>query len=185
MCSVRVRHRGVFVAAASALLASLGANRDASAEIVASFSVGSGTSSSLVQFDFTNGNGYLIELLHNGGVTGFDALLAFDAWLPEFTLVYKDFGFGELVAGIGILGDFEYGMGDQWPVVENYWHYWLQDSGSWEFAQVGASSRTLFDGSFDGWVFGSPQAPQVIPAPAGIFLGFGSLASLLRRRRNS
>lgn len=172
------------LAAPTGLIAVLVASAPAGAEIVATFEVGSGLLRSSVQVDFSNGNGYLFEYLHDGGVSGFDALLAFETWLPEFTLVWKDFGFGAFVTGIGVLGDFEYGTGDLWPEVENYWHYWVQDSGDWQFSMTGASSRQLFDGSFDGWVFGSSASPQPIPAPS-VLVGIlaGSLFGRFRRRR--
>lgn len=154
----------------------------ADAAIVATLDAGIGSSTSTVQIDFSNGNGYLLHYHYDGAATGFEALLAFDALLPEFSLIYERTGFGPLVTGLGVLDDFEYGNGDQWPVVENYWHYWIADSGSWDFALSGASTRALFDGSFDGWVFGGPDSPQPVPAPpAGVILAawFG------RRRRRA
>lgn len=155
----------------------------APAAIVTEFDVGLGGSTSTVQIDFSNGNGYLLRFHYDGAVTGFDALLAFEAQLPEFTLVTEDFGFGPFVAGLGVLADYEYGTGDLWPVVENYWHYWLDDGSGWEFALVGASARQLFDGSFDGWVFGSPVPPQPVPGPA--VWPMVAIAAIAARRRRS
>jgi hypothetical protein len=92
-----------------------------------------------------------------------------DSQLETVSHTAQVFSFGAFVTGIGVGADTEYGEGDQWPV-ENYWHYWTQDSGAWEQAMVGASDRTIFNGSFDAWVFGSPVAPQAVPAPGALAL---------------
>jgi len=157
----------------------------ASAGIVATLSAGTGASLSTIQIDFSNGNGYLLEYRWDGAASGFSALETLDSLLPEFTLDYDETVFGPLVTGLGVMADYEYGNGDQWPKVENYWHYWVKDSGDWSFAPVGAASRTLFDGSFDAWVFGSPQRPQPVPAPAGTLLALGAAICQRSRRREN
>jgi len=170
----------------SCLLAAVvlaGATIDASAAIVTTLTAGVGSNLSTIQVDFSGGNGYLLEYRWDGAATGFSALVALDALLPEFTLEFEDTQFGALVLGLGVLGDYEFGNGDQWPTVENYWHYWLKDSGDWSFAPVGAGSRVLFDGSFDGWVFGSSTPPQQVPSPIS-GLPLVALALVGRRRRN-
>lgn len=158
---------------------------NASAGIVTTLSAGDGGNLSTIQVDFSNGNGYLLEYRWDGAATGFSALLALDALLPEFTMIYEDTVFGPLVTGFGVLGDNEYGTGDQWPVVENYWHYWLKDTGAWNFASEGATSRNLFDGSFDAWVFGSSAVPQPVPAPSALLVAAAAIRSLRRRRFNA
>lgn len=77
-------------------------------------------------------------------------------------------------------------------------------SASWTYANDGINSRTLSDGSFDGWVFGDPSVPVsiagftpttgdfsgatvvnfgVVPEPTSLaFLSVGALL-LIRRRR--
>lgn len=173
---------GFILRAAHSFAAAAAFAHGANAGIVAEFDVGFGSSTSTVQIDFTNGNGYLLRYHYEHSPSGLDALHAFEAAIPEFTLVTKDFGFGELVTGLGVLRDFEYGTGDQWPAVENYWHYWLQDSGSWQWAPMGASDRTLFDGSIDGWVFGVPSPPQPVPLPAAA-IALAGVSMLCHRRR--
>lgn len=47
----------------------------------------------------------------------------------------------------------------------NFWRYWLLVDGAWQFAPVGASSRTLRTGDVDGWVWGGDAAdtPATLP----------------------
>lgn len=156
----------------------------ASSAIVVTLETGEGANLSTIQVDFSNGNGYLLEYRWDGSATGFSALEALDQALPEFTLVAEPSPFGPLVSGLGVLGDYEYGTGDLWPAVENYWHYWLKDSGQWSWAPLGAADRQLFDGSFDAWVFGSSVDPQPVPAPSAMLL-LTALAPFCRRRRAS
>jgi hypothetical protein len=140
-----------------------------SAAIIASYSVGSGSSTSSVQIDFSNGNGYLFTVRWDEPMNGYQLLQYIDSQLETVSHTAQVFSFGAFVTGIGVGADTEYGEGDQWPI-ENYWHYWTQDSGSWQQAMVGASDRTIFNGSFDAWVFGSSVAPQAVPAPGALAL---------------
>jgi hypothetical protein len=149
-----------------------------SAAIIASYSVGSGSSTSSVQIDFSNGNGYLFTVRWDEPMNGYQLLQYIDSQLETVSHTAQVFSFGAFVTGIGVGADTEYGEGDQWPI-ENYWHYWTQDSGSWQQAMVGASDRTIFNGSFDAWVFGSSVAPQAVPAPGALAL----LVLGLRSRR--
>lgn len=135
----------------------------ARAEIVQTFEVGAGVATSTVQVDFSNGNGYLFTVHHGGSLTGLGALQLFAQAVPGFTLEVETFPFGDLVAGIGIGADYEFGTGDLWPI-ENFWHYWITDAaGAWTWAPVGAGDRLLTDGSADAWVFGTDQSPQPVP----------------------
>ncbi|MBX3355793.1 MAG: hypothetical protein KF724_08850 [Phycisphaeraceae bacterium] len=176
--------RSFACAIVAAAAAGLGSTTAVHAEIVTTLTAGEGANLSTIQIDFSNGNGYVIEYRWDGAATGFSALVSLQTLLPEFTLVYEDTAFGPLVNGLGVLGDYEFGTGDLWPEVENYWHYWLKDSGDWSWAPIGAGARQLFNGSFDGWVFGSPAAPQPIPSPAGVVVGVLVMCGL-RRRRNT
>ena len=153
------RMQPVAVAAALVLVSS-----HAFAGIVSTFDVGTGTSTSTVQVDFSNGNGYVINLSWTEPMNGFQAMQAIAAAIPGAQLQYDVYPFGSFVTGIGIGADYEYGNGDLWPV-ENYWHYWTEVGGQWEMAMFGASDRTLTDGSRDAWVFGSSAVPQAVPAP--------------------
>jgi hypothetical protein len=163
------------VAAALALSSS-----HAFAGIVSTFSVGAGASTSTIQVDFSNGNGYVVNLSWTEPMSGFQAMQAIAAGIAGAQLQYDVFPFGSFVTGIGLGADFEYGNGDLWPV-ENYWHYWTEVGGQWEMAMFGASDRMLTDGSRDAWVFGSSAVPQAVPGPgAGVLL---MLAARTRRRR--
>ena len=163
---------------ASATMAVACLASSSSAAIIASYSVGSGSSTSSVQIDFSTGNGYLFTVRWDEPMNGYQLLQYIDSQLETVSHTAQVFSFGAFVTGIGVGADTEYGEGDLWPI-ENYWHYWTKDSGSWQQAMVGASDRTIFDGSFDAWVFGSSVAPQAVPAPGALAL----LAIGLRSRR--
>ena len=154
---------------ASATMAVACLASSSSAAIIASYSVGSGSSTSSVQIDFSNGNGYLFTVRWDEPMNGYQLLQYIDSQLETVSHTAQVFSFGAFVTGIGVGADTEYGEGDLWPI-ENYWHYWTQDSGSWQQAMVGASDRTIFNGSFDAWVFGSSVAPQAVPAPGALAL---------------
>jgi hypothetical protein len=147
------------VAAALVLVSS-----HAFAGIVATYDVGTGTSTSTIQVDFSNGNGYVINLSWTEPMNGFQAMQAVAAAIPGSQLQYDVYPFGTFLTGIGLGADYEYGNGDLWPV-ENYWHYWTEVGGQWEMAMFGASDRMLTDGSRDAWVFGSSAVPQAVPGP--------------------
>ena len=168
-------HRMQPAAVAAALVL---ASPHAVAGIVATYDVGTGSSTSTIQVDFSNGNGYVINLSWTEPTDGFEALQAAIAAIPGSQLQYDVYPFGSFVTGIGLGADFEYGNGDLWPV-ENYWHYWTEVNGPWEIAMFGAGDRVLVDGSKDAWVFGSSVAPQAVPAPGALAL----LAAVRGRRR--
>jgi len=151
------------------------------AAIIASYSVGSGSSTSSVQIDFSNGNGYLFTVSWNEPMNGYQLLQYIDNELESVSHTAQVFSFGAFVTGIGVGADTEYGEGDLWPI-ENYWHYWTAE-GTAAFAEswTGAADRVLTDGSRDAWVFGSANAPAAVPAPGALSLVF---AAALRRRRN-
>lgn len=170
-------HRMQSAAVAAAIVLS---SPHAFAGIVATFDVGTGASTSTIQVDFSNGNGYLVNLSWTGSMDGFEAMQAVTAAVAGAQLQYDAYPFGNFVTGIGIGADYEYGTGDLWPI-ENYWHYWTEVDGQWEMAMFGASDRTLTDGSKDAWVFGSSVAPQAVPAPGAIAVL--AMAAVARRRR--
>jgi len=174
-------HRMQPAAVAAALLL---VSSHAFAGIVATYNVGTGTSTSTIQVDFSNGNGYVINLSWTEPMNGFQAMQAVVAALPGSQLQYDVYPFGTFLTGIGLGADYEYGNGDLWPV-ENYWHYWTEVGGQWEMAMFGASDRTLTNGSRDAWVFGSSAVPQAVPAPGAI--GVACIACFTRgaRRRRA
>lgn len=78
-----------------------------------------------------------------------------------------------------------------------FWVYYVKDTtqASWDFSNVGASSRQLVDGAWDGWSFAPgfndslPSEPMVVtpvPEPSTVALaGLGAgLFLMLKRRRN-
>jgi hypothetical protein len=171
-------HRMQPAAVAAALVLT---SSHALAGIVATYDVGTGTSTSTIQVDFSNGNGYVVNLSWTEPMSGFQAMQAIAAGIAGAQLQYDVFPFGSFVTGIGLGADFEYGNGDLWPI-ENYWHYWTAEGAApFEAAMFGAADRTLQDGSRDAWVFGSSAAPAAIPAPGALALA--ACAGLSRRRR--
>jgi hypothetical protein len=166
----------------AAVVAVCVAPSSALAGIVDAFDVGSGGKSAVIQVDFSNGNGYLFTVHWSAAsYTSWNAMLDIDAALPGVSLHYDTYPFGVLLTGVTIGGDADDGQGDLWPI-ENYWHFWVKDSGSWQQSMIGASDHQLRDGGADAWVFGSPTAPQVVPAPGAAAL---ALSSLRRRRRRA
>jgi len=173
-------HRTVSAAAAFAAIAI--SNPHAFAGVVASYDVGTGTSTSTIQVDFTNGNAYQVTLRWDTAMNGFDALQAATSAITGAALAYDAYPFGNFVTGIGFDADYEYGNGDLWPI-ENYWHYWTEVNGQWEMAMFGASDRMLVDGSKDAWVFGSSDLPQAVPAPGAAEIGVVCMWHRFRRKR--
>ncbi|MFQ5398673.1 MAG: hypothetical protein ACE5E7_03650 [Anaerolineae bacterium] len=45
-----------------------------------------------------------------------------------------------------------------------YWSYWHQVDGVWQYSQVGAHTYQIRDGQVEGWVWG-PGAPNSAPSP--------------------
>jgi len=155
----------------------------ASAGLIATYEVGEGTHSAAIQIDQEDGDTYLFNVHFSGDVySSWNAMLDIDASLDSVSLQYDTYSWGVFLTGITIDGDTDVGYGDLWPI-ENYWHFWLRDTGSWEMAMFGATDRSLFDGAFDAWVFGSPQAPQSVPAPGALALMLTWAAACRGRRR--
>ena len=175
-----------FIGAVPAACVTLSLVHSSDAAIVGAFSVGSGASTSTIQVDFANGNGYVITYSWDGPATGWSALLAVDAALSDMSVQYQTFSFGVFLTGVSIGTDHDYGTGDQWPI-ENYWHYWTAQPtdtpGSWTSSPIGAADRVLVNGARDAWVFGSPAQPQPVPAPGALATLAIAVALAGRRRR--
>lgn len=82
-----------------------------------------------------------------------------------------DAGLGAFVCRIGAEGCPAENCACAYP--PTYWHYWLRDGESWQFAPVGASSRQLQPGAVDGWVWTGETTPppdltfaEICPATA-------------------
>ena len=163
----------------------LGAVPVAGGAIVETFQVGTGLLTSTVQVDFSNGNAYSFEVSwQDAGTTGWDLMTTIADELDEVSLDFSTSQWGVFLEGIGVDDDYEYGVGAGWNEgIEDYWHYWTADSASdpWAVSGVGADSRLASDGSTDGWVFLSSDAPFTVPAPGA--LGLLSIAVMGRRRR--
>ncbi|MSQ91150.1 MAG: hypothetical protein EXS01_07145 [Phycisphaerales bacterium] len=169
-----------FTGSAAVLVLSTTAN----AAIIGSFSVGAGANSASIQIDQEDGDGYLFTVSWDAaGYTSWDALLEIDSSLDSFAMTYDTYSWGVFLTGLTIDGDTDFGTGDLWPL-ENYWHFWVKDSGAWDQAAFGASDRPLFHGASDAWTFGSPTPPQGVPAPGALALSL-SLLPVFRGRRRS
>jgi len=152
-----------------------------SAALVSTQTIGSGSKSASLQFDFENGNTHLVNVRWEGSLTGFGALELLAAQATGGRLDFLSFSFGKFVTGIGVGSDYQYGEGELWPI-ENWWHYWSAEGyAAFTESMIGAADRTLIDGSRDAWVFGSSTTPAAIPVPG--VLAMAALAGLVGRRR--
>jgi hypothetical protein len=109
------------------------------------------------------------------------------------------------LGGVAVAMDSDYSPGYNYYVAGGSGAQNYPNSGAWTFSQDGTSTRTLADGSYDGWVYGNtfPEAPingagntpttanfagatvVVVPEPASaalLLLGMGGLLALKRRR---
>jgi hypothetical protein len=169
-------------ASVTALLLGLVAGQ-ASAGLVASFEIGSGSSSSTLQFDFENGNTYVYTVFWEGATTGRDLFDIAAAAQPGFFVSdIVTFSFGDALFGQSIGTDSNAGFGTP-PQFLDYWHYWVRDDidDAWQSAMTGFADRLVIDGSWDGWVFGSDAPPSAIPAPGAI--AFAAVILYRARRR--
>ena len=152
------------------------------ADVVESFEIGSGASTSSFLFQFTNGNQYLYEVSYDEPMSGQDAVeFIMNEQAGYFVADIVTYSFGDVLNGLEIGGDFDEGFGNP-PDYLDYWHYWTKDDvmDQWESSFVGFSDRTITDGSWDGWVFNSNDAP--VPAGASL-ITLSCLAATRRRRR--
>jgi uncharacterized protein (TIGR03382 family) len=152
------------------------------ADVIDTFEVGTGESTSSLLFQITNGNQYLYEVSYSGDLTGREAFDVISGAQPDFFIPdISVFSFGESLTGLDIGSDSDSGFGTP-PDFLDYWHYWVRGSDlePWDFASFGFSDRNLSDGSWDGWVFGSEFAP--VPG-SGSVLALIGLSAIRRRRR--
>ena len=160
----------------------------ASGDLVGSFSVGTGSSASFVQFEFANSNIYLYEVRYDGAIFGDDLFAIIASAQPGyFSYQVQSFSFGDALFGVTIGADSNAGFGTP-PAYLDYWHYWVRanESAAWTESFVGFSDRAVSDGSWDGWVFESASAPAAVPAPGvAALLVFSGAWTGTRRRRGS
>ena len=154
----------------------------AQADIVDSFEIGSGTNTSSLIFQFTNGNQYLYEISYSEPMSGREAFDVIEAAQTGFFVAdIVTFSFGDSLYGLTIGTDQDEGFGTE-PEFLDYWHYWTKsdEASNWEFSSVGFSDRMLSDGSWDGYVFNSNFAP--VPGCASLLAMTGIISSRRRRR---
>ncbi len=144
----------------------------APADLVDTYSVGSGAKTSYLQFDFANSNTYLYAVRYDGTLRGADLLAIVALAQPGFfSYETVSFSFGDALLGVTIGADTNAGFGTP-PDYVDYWHYWTRDSEAtpWIASLIGFADRTVSNGSWDGWVFNSNGQPSAIPTPAAGFL---------------
>ena len=160
-------------------IGSLSAN--VTAELIAEFELGTGADSSQILFQFTNQHQYLYTIRYDEVTTGQDVIEFIAEEQPDYFIpVFESYSFGDVLQGLTIGDDSDAGFGTP-PDYLDYWHYWTKESPEdvWESSMVGFGSRELTDGSMDGWVFNSNNAPIPAPAVISAMLGLG----IIRRRR--
>ena len=156
----------------------------AHADLVGSWTVGSGANASYLQFEFTNSNTYLYEVRFDGSLRGNYLLAIVAAAQPGFfSYEVVSFSFGDALFGVAIGSDADEGFGTP-PDYLDYWHYWTRESAqsAWTESMTGFADRVVANGSWDGWVFNSNAAPAAVPAPTPIAL-VAAAAAVRRRRR--
>lgn len=149
---------------------------------VISEEVGTGIHTSDVVIDF-GPQSYDFKVHYDAGITGEQALQLLDA-NSDFRLTVKSFSFGDFVTGLDYGGYKEVGDGS---LGNNYWNYYLGNGSTWTASGVGAGTRLLTDGSYDGWVWNPAQATApdfaIVPEPGTGALAVLSLLLLVRRRK--
>ena len=152
------------------------------ADVIETFELGTGGSMSSFVFQFTNGNQYEYELSYDEPMSGQSAVeFIMNEQSGYFIADIVSYSFGDALNGLVIGDDSDEGFGSP-PDYLDYWHYWTKEdvTESWESSFVGFGDRMISDGSWDGWVFNSNDAP--IPAGAG-FITLSCMVGMRRRRR--
>lgn len=148
---------------------------------IISESVGTGVNLSHIVVDF-GPQSYEFNVHYDGSITGEQALNLLET-NSAFRFTTQAFaGFGDTVQSIDYGGYVQTGFGN------NFWGYYLSTDGqNWNFSDVGASSRMLTNGDWDGWVWSAqstpPDLPIAAPEPTSLSLVAISGLLLLRRRR--
>lgn len=143
--------------------------------------VGSGANTAHVVINFSDGANYQFDVSFDGETSGIglmDIIEAGTALETERTY-YGDAAF---IDGITYAGDSDIGFGGG----EDWWHYWVRESDAeaWQSPDYGASSRTVADGSWDGWVYGNAGEPVPEPATLALMAAWtAGLAAMGRRKR--
>ncbi len=142
---------------------------------------GMGSCSAFVAINFADGAKYNFQVNFDGTPTGEEILNTLDTE-TGLDVYFSDFGWGRFVDGFAYDGHSNIG----YTGGENWFHYWVADSvnpsgwPNWTSPSYGASARTITNGDWDGWVYGSAASP-VVPEPAT--LGLAALGILFLRNR--
>jgi hypothetical protein len=152
---------------------------------VISESVGNGSNTSSIVVDF-GPQSYDFQVHYDGSITGEQALQLLNDD-SAFRLTAEHFSFGDFVTGLDYGGYVDVGDGSNG---NDFWDYYTSASGSsWSASGIGAGTRLLTNGSWDGWVWNAAQtfAPDMpiapVPEPTMLGLGMATTALLMRRRR--
>lgn len=129
--------------------------------------VGSGSEESFFTLDFQSGtidHNYAFGYKYEGTKSGADFLTALAAG-TSLTVGYAP-GYGPsdpngvLVSSFAFNGQFQDSPGN------SYWAYFTGPDGqNWTYSGVGASGRTLSNGSWDGWSWDADYSQPPFPAP--------------------
>ena len=176
----------------------------AQADLLPGYAAGTQTQTSqtsflVLDFGLIGGDSYLFEYHYEDNPTdpasGEDLLLALNA-AGDLVVDHQFFDFSDppsiFVDGFSFAGQaatpgFGGSQGESWS-------YWVADeppinSSDWTSPSIGATSRLLTDGSYDGWTLNifnqTNDPPTTVPEPgtAGIILLIGSAGLAYRRRR--
>ena len=167
-----MRKEVVFLCLVAAVLTASGVTADPLA-------VGSGSNSAYVYIEWKDGFVAEFDVAFDEPNTGLGLMDIIEA---DTTLTTERVFDGEFINGISYQGHSDLGV---WPppAPEDWWHYWIKDSGeeNWVDPGLGASTRVVYDGGADGWVFGRDGA---VPEPATMaLLGLGGW--WLRRKKRT
>ena len=135
------RSFGCKIALASAL--ALFTTQDSRAGLVGSYTIGTGSQTSFVQFEFANQNTYLYSVRHDGNLRGSDLLAIMASGQPGFfSYQVVSFGFGDALFGVTVGADSNGGFGTP-PDYLDYWHYWTRngEAQAWATSMIGFGDR--------------------------------------------
>ena len=113
----KMRNTLVIACGAAALMTTL-----SHADVIETFDLGSGDSTSSFLFQFSNGNQYLYEISYDDPMTGQDAVEFIMESLESYIVAdIVSYSFGDSLNGLAIGDDFDEGFGTP----PDYLDYWL------------------------------------------------------------
>lgn len=177
------------------------------ADVTVTDTVGTGSKTAMCVLDFGAGNSYAFQYFWNGEATSEDLLVDLDAQTDVAVSYTSDPTYGMFISSISYDGNSivnDYDMNTYtggwanlwWDGFDEYVDFYnntipgqAAEGGVYKSAQVGASTRTLQDGYWDGWTYmnygtGSTAAPVVpVPEPASMVLLAAGALGVIRKRR--